>query len=242
MLRIGLHQVSKKFSRHQDRSRSLAAFGWSGLKGKQTSDLWALRDVNLEIQQGERIAVFGRNGAGKTTLIRLIASTLVPTCGQVRVFGSVAPLVSFTSGFDNRLSGYDNAVLRASMFGLSRAQIAQLLPQVVGFAELEEAIDYPVETYSSGMVARLGFSLSVHLRADIYLMDEGLSTGDAAFQKKARQAMADRIRDDGTWVIATHDYPMAREFCTRGVMLESGLVTAEGPITDFASFFPAALR
>ena len=232
MVCVELRGVCKKYTRNQDRSRSLTAFLRSAFSGKGRSELWALRDIDLEVQQGERIAVLGHNGSGKTTLIRLIARTLVPTLGEVNVVGKVAPLVSFTSGFDMRLSGYDNAFLRASMFGMSRSDIDSLLPEVVSFAGLEEAIDFPVETYSSGMVSRLGFSLSLHLQADIYLMDEGLSTGDSAFQAKARQAMSERIRGHGTWVVATHDPKMAAEFCTRGIVLQGGRVCAQGSIEE----------
>jgi ABC-type polysaccharide/polyol phosphate transport system ATPase subunit len=232
MVCVGLRGVGKKYTRNQDRSRSLTSFLWSAFSGKSRNDHWALCDIDLEIKQGERLAVLGHNGSGKTTLIRLIARTLVPTLGQVEVVGKVAPLVSFTSGFDVRLSGYDNAVLRASMFGMSRREIDSLLPEVVRFAGLEEAIDYPVETYSSGMVSRLGFSLSLHLQADIYLMDEGLSTGDSAFQAKAHQAMSERIRGHGTWVVATHDPKMAAEFCTRGIVLQHGRICAQGSMEE----------
>lgn len=234
---IRLQSVSKKFSRRQDGSRSLGSFLWQGLKGKKSEDFWALRNIDLSVERGERLAILGRNGSGKTTLIRLVARTLVPTQGQVLVEGSVAPLVSFTTGFDLRLSGYDNAFLRASLFGLSRKEIDRLLPLVVEFAELEEAIHFPVETYSAGMTARLGFSLSVHMQADIYLMDEGLSTGDSLFQKKAQQAMSERIRQDGTWVIVTHDLEMAREFCSRGIVLRNGEIVAQGPVAELSGAF-----
>lgn len=222
MVCVRLRGVGKKYTCNQDRSRSLTSFLWSDFSGKSRSEHWALREIDLEIKQGERLAVLGR----------LIARTLVPTLGQVEVVGKVAPLVSFTSGFDVRLSGYDNAVLRASMFGMSRREIDSLLPEVVRFAGLEEAIDYPVETYSSGMVSRLGFSLSLHLQADIYLMDEGLSTGDSAFQAKAHQAMSERIRGHGTWVVATHDPKMAAEFCTRGIVLQHGRICAQGSMEE----------
>lgn len=231
---IRLQSVSKKFSRRQDGSRSLGSFVWNGLRGKRSEDFWALRNIDLEVERGERLAILGCNGSGKTTLIRLLAQTLVPTSGKILVQGNVAPLVSFTTGFDGRLSGYDNAFLRASMFGLNRKAIESFLPRVIEFAELQEAIHFPVETYSAGMTARLGFSLSVHLQADIYLMDEGLSTGDSAFQKKAQRAMSERIRQDGTWVIVTHDLEMAAEFCNRGIVLEHGQIVAQGPVTELS--------
>lgn len=234
---IRLQSVSKKFSRRQDGSRSLGSFLWQGLKGKKSEDFWALRNIDLVVERGERLAILGRNGSGKTTLIRLVAQTLVPTTGKVIVEGSVAPLVSFTTGFDLRLSGYDNAFLRASLFGLTRPEIDRLLPQVVEFAELEEAIHFPVETYSAGMTARLGFSLSVHMQADIYLMDEGLTTGDSLFQKKAQRAMSERIRRDGTWVIVTHDLDMASEFCSRGIVLQDGEIVAQGPVAELSGAF-----
>ncbi len=225
---VRFSNVSKRFFSKADTSRSLAAFLWSGFKGTPQRERWALKDLSFEIQAGERVAIMGHNGAGKSTLLRLIADTLVPCSGRIEVNGSVAPIAGISGGFDGRLSGRDNLVLRASLFGLSSSQIGHLLPRVIEFAELEEAIDLPVATYSSGMVARLGFALSIHLQAQIYLIDEGLTAGDPAFRAKARKAMEERIRGGGTWLIVSHDLGPVQDFCQRALLLERGQLVRSG--------------
>lgn len=189
----------------------------------------------MEVHAGERVAIMGHNGAGKSTLLRLIADTLVPSSGEIRVSGSVTPIAGITGGFDSRLSGRDNLVLRASLFGLSNAETRALIPRVIEFAELEEAIDLPVDTYSSGMLARLGFSLSIHLEAQIYLIDEGMTAGDRSFRVKARKAMEERIRSGGTWLIVTHDLAPVQDFCQRGYMLEKGQIIQSGTLAELTS-------
>lgn len=211
------------------------AFLWSGLRGGPSHQKWALQDIHLEIQAGERVAILGHNGAGKTTLLRLIADTLVPCSGEIQVRGSVAPIAGISSGYDHRLSGRDNLILRAALFGLSRPEIESLLPRVIEFAELEEAIDLPVQTYSSGMLARLGFSLSIHLEAQIYLVDEGMVAGDRQFRVKARQALEERIRSGGTWIMVTHDLEPVRDFCQRGYVLDQGRIVREGPLEELTA-------
>ena len=146
-------------------------------------------------------------------------------------------MVGFTGGFDERLSGRDNLFLRSALFGLERGHTEALLPDVVKFAELCEVIDHPVSTYSSGMKARLGFSLSMHLEADVFLLDEALSAGDAGFRKKATLALHERIQAVGTWVIVSHGPRALMDVCDRGYILHKGELQAEGTMEEIVSLY-----
>lgn len=234
---ITLDRVSKSFCVRHDTSRNLGQFLWKGLRGATaTRQVQALSDVSLEIKAGERVAILGHNGAGKSTFLKLVSGVLKPSAGALSVRGSVAPLAA-SAGFDQRLSGRDNLFLRAAFFGIGRARIEPLVAEIAAFAELEEALDAPLHTYSSGMVGRLGFALSLHLQADVYLLDEALSAGDAVFRRKAEAAMRERAGRGGTWVLVTHQPERALGFCERAYLFERGSLKAEGPLEEIIACY-----
>jgi ABC-type polysaccharide/polyol phosphate transport system ATPase subunit len=198
-------------------------------------DFWALRGVDLSIAPGERLGVIGRNGAGKSTLLQVIARVLTPTTGTVAVRGRIAPLLQLGAGFDMELSGRENVFLNGTLLGMRRKQIRERFDEMIDFAELGEFIEAPLRTYSSGMAARLGFAVATACDPDVLLLDEVLSVGDEAFQKKC----LDRLRkftDHGiTMVIVTHDPNLVLAQCTRAVWVCDKQITADGapgPVVD----------
>ncbi|MHC5018661.1 MAG: ABC transporter ATP-binding protein [Planctomycetota bacterium] len=193
---------------------------------------WALRHVTFSVAQGESVAVIGANGAGKSTLLRVIAGILSPNEGRVALHGRVLPLIEMAAGFLPELSAEDNVHLNGAIFGLRRAQVRELMPQIFDFAELEEYQDVPMRVFSSGMFARLAFSLAVHLPSEILLVDEVLAVGDEKFQSKSRERLTQLIRAGRTLVLVTHDLGSAKELCGRGVVLTPGQAPVDAPFDE----------
>ena len=183
---------------------------------------WALEDVSLQLHHGETLGVVGRNGVGKTTLLRLIAGIIEPDRGRIRNAGVRASLLSLQVGFIPQLTGRENAVLSGMLLGASRQKIERAMASIVEFAELDEFIDEPVGSYSSGMKARLGFSVAMQADPDVMLIDEVLGVGDSRFRKKSAQAIRERIHSDRTVILVSHNSALMRELCDRVVWIEAG--------------------
>jgi ABC-2 type transport system ATP-binding protein len=198
----------------------------------RTRDVWALRDVDLEIQPGEAFGIVGRNGSGKSTLLKLIAGIFAPTTGQLEVGGRVGSLIEIGAGFHPDFTGVENVYLNAAIYGLKRGYVDEHLDEIIGFAELEQFKDAPVRTYSSGMYMRLGFSVAMHIQPDVLLLDEVLAVGDEAFQHKCFGRIGDFQRAGGTIVFVSHDPGAVERICDRAIMLEGGRVLEEGPAGD----------
>jgi len=194
----------------------------------QSDTYWALRDVSLQVEEGETVGLVGANGAGKTTLLRTIAGVFSPDEGDVIADGDVSPLMSLGVGFDPSLSGRHNIYLNAAYLGLSKAETERLVPEIVEFAELAEFIDRPVRTYSAGMKVRLGFAIATSIEPDILLLDEVLSVGDADFQEKSQRRMDELLDQSRVIVIATHNTQFVEDECDRAVYLDDGQVAAAG--------------
>ena len=199
-----------------------------GLFTRRGSVFWALRDVSLALRRGETVGVIGRNGAGKSTLLRLLAGITRPDRGEYVNHGYQATLLSLQVGFVQYLSGRENVMLSGLLLGLERREIAAKMDEIVRFAELEEFIDEPIQTYSSGMRARLGFSAAIHVDPDILLIDEVLGVGDAAFVEKSKALMREKIRSEMTVVMVSHSAKAVAELCDRVVWIHRGRVQAEG--------------
>ena len=178
-----------------------------------------LSDFSLQVARGESIAVMGRNGAGKSTLLALIAGVIRPTTGTVTVSGRVSPLLELGAGFHPELTGRDNVMLNGVLLGLRRAEVAARMDRIVAFAELTDSIDEPVRTYSTGMTARLGFSVAAHLDPEILLIDEVLAVGDTAFQAKCIEKIREFRRRGVTIVFVSHELKHIRELCDRAVVV-----------------------
>lgn len=199
-----------------------------GLLRSPQPAFWAIEDLSLRLYVGETLGVIGRNGAGKSTLLRLLAGIIRPNRGRYIDYGYQATLLSLQVGFVPYLSGRENVILSALLLGLKRSEVEERMPQIVAFAELEEFIDEPIQTYSSGMRARLGFSTAFHVSPDILLIDETLGVGDAAFVDKSKAVMRDRIRSESTVVLASHSTQEIRSLCDRVIWIERGRQMMEG--------------
>ncbi len=191
----------------------------------------ALRDITLSIAPGEAVGFIGGNGAGKSTLLGLMAGVLSPTTGRITVRGRVCPLLELGAGFHFELTGRDNILLNGVLLGLTRTEIQARLEAIVAYAELEAFIDQPIRTYSSGMLARLGFAVAAHLDPEILLVDETLAVGDARFQKKCQATMAAFRQAGVTLVLVSHNMDDVRAVCSRAIWLDRGQVRLDGDPT-----------
>jgi len=196
------------------------------------TDVWALRDVSLAVEPGEAVGLVGRNGSGKTTLLRIVSGIIKPTSGTAAVGGRVGSLLELGAGFHPDFTGRENVYLNGSIHGLGRAQVRELMDEIVAFAELEDAIDLPVRTYSSGMYMRLGFAVAAHIEADVLLLDEVFAVGDEGFQRKCFGKIFDFKRRGGTIVFVSHDAAAVERLCDRAVLLRDGEVVFDGPTGD----------
>ena len=197
----------------------------------------ALNNVDLQVNKGEILGIIGRNGAGKSTLLKVISRVLIPTDGRVRILGRFSPLLELGAGFHPELTGRENVFLNGTLLGHARREIETQLPEIIEFAELGTFIDSPLRTYSSGMVARLGFSVSTTWQPEILILDEILSVGDEAFRLKCRTRM-EKFRDQGTTtLLVTHDSGTVESLCSRAVWLDHGEIKAMGPSKEVVALY-----
>jgi ABC-type polysaccharide/polyol phosphate transport system ATPase subunit len=191
---------------------------------------WALRDVSFTVEQGEAVGVIGHNGAGKSTLFRCLCGVTEPTEGSVTIHGRFAPLIALGAGFNLELSGRQNIYLNTAIQGLSRKRTEELLPQILEFAELGEFIDIPVKRYSSGMTARLGFSVAIFSLPDIVFFDEVLAVGDAAFQEKCKVRIRQFKQEGRTMMFVSHSAAEVRRLCDRALWMHHGQLRMDGDV------------
>ena len=226
---IEVTDICKQFKLYDEKHTSLKERVIHGGKMPYTP-FWALRDVNVDINQGETFGVLGRNGCGKSTLLKCVAGILKPTSGEIRVRGTLAAMLELGAGFQPDLSGRDNIFLNGSLLGLSRADIAKRFDEIVAFAELEEFIDNQVKFYSSGMYVRLGFAVAVNVEPDVLLVDEVLAVGDAAFQRKCLDHVKKFQREGRTIVVVSHSADAIRQNCGRAMVMNHGrVITVDEP-------------
>ena len=226
---IQIQKVSVRFYLPAERIVSFKEYVLRRLSGRiGHRELWALRDLDLEVRRGEMLGIIGRNGAGKSTLLKVISRVLRPTSGRVVVRGRTAPLLELGAGFHFDLTGRENVYLNATLFGYSRELVTRHLADIVAFSELEEFIDSPIRNYSNGMLARLGFAVATQFRPDILILDEILAVGDTGFQEKCLQRI-ERFRDQGTSILlVSHDLDRVRESCERVAWIEHGRLVDHG--------------
>src|SRR5712691_10883525 len=245
-LAIQLDNVTKKYRTGRSRTLGdLVASKIDALRGKTdevhtasrgriSSTIWALRDVSLDIPVGAGLGVIGRNGAGKTTLLKLISRVTWPTSGAVRVGGHVVSLIELGAGFHPELTGRENVYLGAGLFGLTKRDIDRQFDAIVHFADVERLIDTPMKRYSSGLYARLGFAVAIYSNPDIVLVDEVLAVGDAAFRRRALEALRRLIAEGKTVLFISHDMWNVRRLCSDILWMEDGRVSAYGPAGEVA--------
>ncbi len=226
---IVLEHISKSYRLSHQPYSSLKGILLSMFRYRRRIEVHqALNDVSITIRHGETVGLIGVNGSGKSTLLAIIARVILPSAGRVEVNGRVAPLLQLGVGFHPDLTGLENIYFNGIILGLTRQQIAERLPSIVRFAELEEFIDTPVRAYSSGMVLRLGFAVAVHTDPEIILMDEVLAVGDEAFQHKCLRKIQEFQREGRTILLVSHDMNQVRQVASRVVWLHQGRVMADG--------------
>ncbi|MFH0873189.1 MAG: ABC transporter ATP-binding protein, partial [bacterium] len=223
-----------RFIRHgRQRLHSLVSGGnaQTSIRNPDDDGSWALRDVNLELNRGEALGIVGRNGAGKSTLLKVLAGVTPVTRGRVETCGRIFPMIELNAGLHPNLTGRENVYLLGAIMGLPRRTVETSLPEIQEFCELGEYFDEPVRKYSSGMLARLGFSVAVHVDADIMLVDEVLAVGDFAFQNKCQSLFRER-RGERTLLYVTHNLISLPYICEKAIYLNNGLIKAAGPAQD----------
>jgi lipopolysaccharide transport system ATP-binding protein len=231
---IEFDNVSREFTINHERSESLQDWFINRFRrGKQTNEtFWALKDVSFGIRRGETVGLVGRNGAGKSTMLKLITGILEPSSGAVRAAGRTYAMLELGAGFHPELSGRDNIYLNGSIYGFGRKAMRRKFEDIVAFAELERFIDTPVKHYSSGMFMRLGFATAINMDPEILVIDEVLSVGDVAFQRRCNDAIRG-LQDKGVTIIfVSHSSEQIREFCHRALLLSGGGVIADGEVED----------
>src|SRR5438309_3568650 len=203
-------------------------FSRNGAAPARNDTFWALRDISLEIKQGEVAGIIGRNGAGKSTLLKILSRITEPTEGEAKIHGRVASLLEVGTGFHAELTGRENIYLNGSILGMKRAEIDRKFDEIVDFSGIEGFIDTPVKHYSSGMYVRLAFAVAAHLEPEILIIDEVLAVGDAAFQKKCLAKMGEVANQGRTVLFVSHNMAAIQGFCSKCCLLSSGQVVAEG--------------
>lgn len=223
---------------------------WANIRGKEdpylkigeTNDrtqkgdsrfVWALRDINFKVEQGDVVGIVGKNGAGKSTLLKILSRVTSPTTGDIKIKGRIASLLEVGTGFHPEMTGRENIFMNGSIMGMTKAEIKSKFDEIIDFAGVAKYVDTPVKRYSSGMMVRLGFAIAAHLEPEILVVDEVLAVGDAEFQKKAIGKMQEVSKGEGRTVLfVSHNMAAVRSLCTRGIMLKNGMVNFIGSIPD----------
>lgn len=226
---ISLKNVSMCFNMPNEHITSLKEYVIKFVQGKLMYDeFWALKDVSIDIEKGDVVGIIGFNGAGKSTMLKVVSGILKPTKGSVDIKGSIAPLIELGAGFDPELSGRENIYLNGAVLGMSRKMMDEKIDEIIEFAELEQFIDSPIKNYSSGMYARLGFSIATCIKPDILIVDEILSVGDYKFQQKSKQRIQDMMADGTTIIMVSHKIQEVKELCNKVIWLDKGEVQKIG--------------
>jgi lipopolysaccharide transport system ATP-binding protein len=230
---LGLHQTGTlRETLSAAARRPLQTISRRRAAGAQSDTLWALRDVSMEIRDGEVVGLIGHNGAGKSTFLKVISRITEPSDGWAEVTGRVGSLLEVGTGFHPELTGRENIFLNGAILGMRRSEIRRRFDEIVEFAEVDRFLDTPVKRYSSGMSVRLAFAVAAHLEPEILLVDEVLSVGDASFQRRSLAKMEEVAREGRTVVFVSHNLGIIRALCKRGVLLNRGEVLSDGPVSD----------
>lgn len=230
---IEAKNISMKFNLASEKIDNVKEYFVKRVKGTLPYDiLWALKNVDFQMDAGECVALVGLNGSGKSTFLKILAGVLEPTEGEVRISGTIAPLIELGAGFDMDLTGRENVWLNGAILGYSRSIMRAHYDEIVDFSGLKKFMDTPLKNFSSGMLARLAFSVMTFGDPDILIVDEVLSVGDFIFQEKCKERIR-RMRESGTAILlVSHSMEQVREICTRAVWMEKGIVRKDGPCRE----------
>ena len=238
---VSVKNISLKFKMEQNRANSLKEFCVRWLKRDlKSEDFWALTDVSFDVEKGDVIGIIGHNGAGKSTLLKVISGIMKPTKGTIEAHGNIVPMLELGSGFDMELSGRENIYLNGAILGYSEEFLNEKYDEIVAFSELGNFIEAPLRTYSSGMLARLAFSVACIVEPEILIVDEILSVGDADFQEKSRARMMDLMTGGTTGFFVSHSLKQIRQMCNKVVWLEHGKIQAIGKTGEICDKYEGA--
>ncbi len=226
---IQVENVSMRFRLSKEKVDNLKEYVFRRLSGKlEYTEFWALKDISFQVKKGEHLGILGFNGAGKSTLLKTIVGVMKPSCGTIEKEGIIAPLLELGAGFDKNYTGKENIYLYGAIMGYSREFLNSKYDEIVEFSELGKFIDVPLKNYSSGMKARLGFSIATAVEPDILIMDEVLSVGDAKFRKKCVKKVQSLFDKNVTVLLVSHNMEQIRSICDRAILLDHGQIVAEG--------------
>lgn len=235
---IEVENVSMKFNLYKERVNSFKEYFVKRLQGKMSyEEFWAINEVSVTIHKGEIFGIIGYNGAGKSTLLKLVSGIMKPTIGAVKISGSIAPLIELGAGFDPELSARENIYLNGAVLGYSKDFMDRKFQEIIDFSELESFVDIAVKNYSSGMYARLGFSIATSIRPDILIVDEILSVGDIKFQEKSMSRIKQLIDQGTTVILVSHNLDQVKSLCSRVMWLQNGYVRRIGPSEEVVDEF-----
>jgi ABC-type polysaccharide/polyol phosphate transport system ATPase subunit len=236
---ITVNDVSVRFNLKKQGKFSLKNY-FKNLKNRELmfQEFWALQNITFDVDKGDRLAILGLNGAGKSTLLKVIAGVMKPSKGSVETKGRVVPLLELSSGFDKRYTGRENIFLRGATLGFSTKYMEERFDEIVDFAEIRKFLNVPVSNYSSGMRARLGFSISTMVNPDILILDEVLSVGDAKFRKKSFKKMMGMIENKDTTVLfVSHSIKQVEKLCNKAILLENGNLKMSGDVKEVVKVY-----
>lgn len=236
---LSVKNLGKAFRTYRSELQRFAR--WFGLPVKPSEEHWVLRHVSFDIQPGEAIGIIGQNGAGKSTLLKMITGTMHPSEGHVQINGRIAAILELGMGFNPDLTGRQNVFHAAGLMGFSAEQIAQAMPDIEAFAEIDEYFDQPVRTYSSGMQMRVAFAVATAYRPEILIVDEALAVGDSYFQHKSFNRIREFQEQGTTLLIVSHDRGAIQSLCDRAILLESGTVIKDGNPEEVFDFYNAII-
>ncbi|MBQ2642945.1 MAG: ABC transporter ATP-binding protein [Eubacterium sp.] len=243
-LALQVEDISICFNLSKENVDNLKELLFKKLKGEKIhfDEFWALKHINFELKKGDRLGILGLNGAGKSTLLKVIAGVYKPTAGNVTRHGHIAPMIELGAGFDPNYTGRENIFLYGSVLGFSREFLEDKYDEILEFSELGEFIDVPIKNYSSGMRARLGFSIATVVEPEILILDEVLSVGDAKFRKKCEKKMQGMFDHGVTVLFVSHSLEQVKRLCNKAILLEHGEMVAQGDIDEVASVYESILN
>jgi len=239
---LKVDHVGMRFNLSEVKVDNLKEYVIKALKKElRFQEYWALKDISFELNKGDRLGILGLNGAGKSTLLKTIAGVLKPTEGSVKTKGRIVPLLELGAGFDKDYTGAENIYLYGAMLGYSKEFLREKYDEIVEFSELGDFINVPIKNYSSGMKARLGFSIATVVEPDILILDEVLSVGDAKFRKKSEKRIKDMFEKGVTVLFVSHSLAQVQSLCNRAILLEKGKLLADGSIEEVSELYSEKL-
>ncbi|MCH1642335.1 ABC transporter ATP-binding protein [Paenibacillus timonensis] len=235
---VEVTNVSMKFNLERERINSLKEYTIRLLKRNiEYDEFYALKDVSFRVEKGDSFAIIGGNGSGKSTMLKIISGIYNPTSGKVRVNGSIAPLIELGTGFDMELTAKENIFLNGAVLGYTKKFMQERYEEIIDFSELHEFVDVPLKNFSSGMVARLGFSIATLVKPDLLIVDEILSVGDQSFQEKCEKRMSELTAGGTTLLLVSHSIDQVKNVCNNAIWLKKGQVMASGLVEDVCNAY-----